>query len=185
MTVDRRARKREQTRQALLESALTLFANRGIYQPSLEEITARADLGKGTFYQYFPSREALIAALVGAGIDALLARLGPPPVGGGTAPGLLLDEHQAFFNERPEVLLLLHQARGWLKLPERRSAIQAEFARYIDGLAAHLGGESAHEDAVGLGGFIAGTLSFERILEIPSQSLRARTMRLCGLATRD
>jgi AcrR family transcriptional regulator len=75
MEEDRRTRKKDRTRQALLGGALALFAERGIYEPSIEEITARADVGKGTFYQYFDSREVLIAELVQNGFTLLLAEV--------------------------------------------------------------------------------------------------------------
>ena len=41
----RLARKKNKTRQALLDTALALFARKGIYSPSIEEITEGADLG--------------------------------------------------------------------------------------------------------------------------------------------
>lgn len=60
---DRRARRREQTRARLIDAARTLMAERGFNEVGIAEITAAADLGTGTFYNYFSSREQLQAAV--------------------------------------------------------------------------------------------------------------------------
>ena len=68
---DRRQRKKETTRKALLDAAIALMAERGLYATRIEDITERADLGKGAFYNYFLSKDALVAALAKAGLNAL------------------------------------------------------------------------------------------------------------------
>lgn len=62
-TDDRRTRRREQTRARLINAARELMAERGFTEVGIAEITAAADLGTGTFYNYFPSREQLLAAV--------------------------------------------------------------------------------------------------------------------------
>lgn len=52
----------ERNRQRILETAQRLFAERGL-DVSLDEIAHRADLGVGTVYRRFPTKEALIDAL--------------------------------------------------------------------------------------------------------------------------
>jgi AcrR family transcriptional regulator len=47
----------------LLEAAEALLVERGIESVSIADITAKAGLAKGTFYRYFESREAILAAL--------------------------------------------------------------------------------------------------------------------------
>ncbi len=49
-------RRREKTRRLLIEVALGLFYEKGIYRTKIEDITERADIGKGTFYQYFETK---------------------------------------------------------------------------------------------------------------------------------
>ncbi|HFD40660.1 MAG TPA: TetR/AcrR family transcriptional regulator [Anaerolineae bacterium] len=61
--LSRRERKKRETRQALLEAALALFREKGYDAATVEEITARADVAKGTFFNYFPSKEALLGEL--------------------------------------------------------------------------------------------------------------------------
>jgi len=59
-TLSRRERKKFETHQSLLDAALTLFREKGYEDTTVEEITERADVAKGTFFNYFPSKEALL-----------------------------------------------------------------------------------------------------------------------------
>jgi AcrR family transcriptional regulator len=63
-TMSRRERKKLETRQALLEVALDLFREKGFDGTTVEEITERADVAKGTFFNYFSSKEVLLRELV-------------------------------------------------------------------------------------------------------------------------
>jgi AcrR family transcriptional regulator len=49
---------------ALLESAAATFAEKGYAAATMTEIAARADAAIGSLYQFFPSKEALAAALL-------------------------------------------------------------------------------------------------------------------------
>jgi len=51
-------------RERLLESAKTLFSQRGYYATSVEDIVESAGFSKGTFYFYFKSKEELFKSLV-------------------------------------------------------------------------------------------------------------------------
>jgi AcrR family transcriptional regulator len=59
----RRERRRSETRERLFRAALELFAARGFSATKVEDITEAADVGKGTFFNYFPSKEHVLAAL--------------------------------------------------------------------------------------------------------------------------
>jgi len=58
--LSRRERKKQETREKIYHTALTLFRIQGFEKTSVDQITSRADVGKGTFYNYFPSKEAVI-----------------------------------------------------------------------------------------------------------------------------
>jgi len=173
MEPDRRTRKHDRTRRALLAAALALFSEKGIYEPSIEQITAKADVGKGTFYRYFPSREVLIADLVMDGFTLLLAeaeaQVATVPAGAEPLPAIV-EAHRAFFAARPEYLLLFHQARGWMKMARHHGEpLQQAFGAYVCRLGQLMGdppedGDGPPRRAIVLAGVIAGVLSFERIL---------------------
>jgi AcrR family transcriptional regulator len=57
----RRERHRTATRERLLRAALRLFAERGYLETTVEDITDAADVGKGTFFNYFPTKEHVLA----------------------------------------------------------------------------------------------------------------------------
>lgn len=57
----RRARRQAETRARILRAALDLFARQGFFSTTIEQITEAADVGKGTFFNYFPSKEHVLA----------------------------------------------------------------------------------------------------------------------------
>lgn len=57
----RRERRRTETRERLYRAALALFAERGYMATTVEDITESADVGKGTFFNYFPTKEHVLA----------------------------------------------------------------------------------------------------------------------------
>ena len=57
---DRRQRRSSQTRERLFRAALDLFAQRGFADTTVEDITNAADVGKGTFFNYFPSKDHIL-----------------------------------------------------------------------------------------------------------------------------
>ena len=62
---NRRERHRVQTRDRLYRAALELFAERGFLETTVEDITEAADVGKGTFFNYFPTKEHILAEFGG------------------------------------------------------------------------------------------------------------------------
>src|SRR5450432_1578402 len=59
---DRRQRHAVQIRERLFRAALDLFAQRGFADTTVEDITNSADVGKGTFFNYFPSKDHILLA---------------------------------------------------------------------------------------------------------------------------
>jgi AcrR family transcriptional regulator len=59
--MNRRERHRAETRERLFRAALRLFAERGYLETTVEDITEAADVGKGTFFNYFPTKEHVLA----------------------------------------------------------------------------------------------------------------------------
>jgi AcrR family transcriptional regulator len=59
---DRRSRRSAETRERLYLAAVRLFGEKGFAETTVEDITNAADLGKGTFFNYVPSKEHLLVA---------------------------------------------------------------------------------------------------------------------------
>ncbi|HVB55739.1 MAG TPA: TetR family transcriptional regulator [Candidatus Acidoferrales bacterium] len=71
--ISRRERHRAEIRERLFDAALQLFAERGYLETTVEDITNAADVGKGTFFNYFPTKEHVLATFGGERI-ATIAR---------------------------------------------------------------------------------------------------------------
>lgn len=71
----RHQRRREKTRARLIDAARTLVAERGVDAVGLSDITEAADLGAGTFYNYFHSRDEIVEAVAEESIESLGARM--------------------------------------------------------------------------------------------------------------
>jgi AcrR family transcriptional regulator len=59
---DRRQRRSAEIRERLFRAALALFAKKGFAETTVEDITEAADVGKGTFFNYFPSKDHILLA---------------------------------------------------------------------------------------------------------------------------
>jgi AcrR family transcriptional regulator len=58
--VGRRERKRLETRQALVDAAINLFAEQGFDRVTVTDIADRADVDASTFFRHFGSKEAVL-----------------------------------------------------------------------------------------------------------------------------
>lgn len=59
----RRERRAAETRLRLFRCALHLFSERGFSNVTVEDITEAADVGKGTFFNYFDSKEHVLGVM--------------------------------------------------------------------------------------------------------------------------
>src|SRR5215475_15409968 len=62
--LNRYQRRREKTRQELLTAAKAVLAKKGYHNAKIVDIAAAADIGVGTFYLYYPTKDALFLELV-------------------------------------------------------------------------------------------------------------------------
>ncbi len=77
-TPGRRERRKLATRDALLNAARSLLVSRSMDALSVDEIVERADLARGTFYNYVPDKDALereLASQSRARIEGEIARV--------------------------------------------------------------------------------------------------------------
>jgi len=106
MMVDRGARRRERTRASLLEGARRVIAAKGFDAATITEITGAADVGFGSFYNHFESKDELLKVLVthaveahGRAIDGLMAEESDPArlVAAGVMHTVAMAEHDPFW----------------------------------------------------------------------------------------
>jgi AcrR family transcriptional regulator len=64
MNVSRTERKKEETRQKIIREAMHLFIQQGVDATTMEKIAEQVDIAKGTLYNYFPVKEAIIDAYI-------------------------------------------------------------------------------------------------------------------------
>jgi AcrR family transcriptional regulator len=107
-----RARKRERTRDAIANAAISLFLERGFDQVPVADIAARAEVSKPTLFRYFPAKEDLVLHRIADhhGEAARVVRDRPPGVSPMTAlhrhfrAGLDRRDPVTGLNDHPEVL---------------------------------------------------------------------------------
>ncbi len=59
----------------VLDSAMSLFLERGYEATRMDDVAARAGISKGAVYRYFPSKQALLEGLVTRGLVPLSEKL--------------------------------------------------------------------------------------------------------------
>jgi len=133
--VGRAQRRASKTRERLLKAALALFSEKGVDATAVEEITERADVGKGTFYRHFSDKNDLVIALIEDAASKLLDRIRVREHEPANLEELLdhfLSAHSAFFADNSEEFALLFQVRVLLKLRGDVTAeLEQPYVRYL------------------------------------------------------
>ncbi len=70
-----RERKKQRTREQIVEAAIGLFAERGYQATTIADIATAADVARRTFFSYFPSKEAVVFYNVDRDLDGLASAL--------------------------------------------------------------------------------------------------------------
>jgi AcrR family transcriptional regulator len=64
INLTRTDRKKEETQNRIISTAVELFHRHGLEAVTMEQIAAEVDIAKGTLYNHFASKEAIIAAFM-------------------------------------------------------------------------------------------------------------------------
>jgi AcrR family transcriptional regulator len=167
----RQQRRSSRTRQKLLDAARAVFAEKGLDMTRIDEITERADLGKGTFYYHFETKEKLIRELIRTMLADLAATLEESCKDIDELRPLLdsmIRAHVEFFSQRWEDFVLFYQGRADLTLIEGYAGIEAPFLTYLESIESLLSGVIEHRlppaalrrIACAVAGFVSGYYSF-------------------------
>jgi AcrR family transcriptional regulator len=70
-----RERKKQRTREQIIDAAMGLFAERGYHATTIADIATAAEVSPRTFFSYFPSKEAVVFHNVDRDLDGLASAL--------------------------------------------------------------------------------------------------------------
>lgn len=82
--LSRRERKKRELRQRIFQAAFELFLEKGFEHTTVDDIARRADVGKGTVFNYFPRKTSFLAAVADDWVARLVEELGPVDTWTGT-----------------------------------------------------------------------------------------------------
>lgn len=124
---ERRLKEREGRIRTILEAALRVFAREGLRPATMEAIATEAQLGKGTIYYYFPSKEALLEELVASLAREYFRGLLEGAAGQETPVEIargIVERLIAHYRRKPELFHVIHMVLGEPE-PRPQKALQA------------------------------------------------------------
>lgn len=130
------------TRRALREALLALIQEKGYAAVTVEEITARANLGRATFYLHYKDKEDLLLEQFGELVNERARQLSEVPLAAwqpGATPPLLpllsIFEHAA---ENVELYQIVLRGEGHFRVADRlRSIIAVAISEVIQAITIH------------------------------------------------
>jgi AcrR family transcriptional regulator len=170
--MQKRARK---TRKKLKKAALDVFTEKSVDAATVEEITEKADVGKGTLYQHFEDKEEIVVTLVEDAVNHLIERIrsyDPTPETLEEMLEHLLNAHYGFSIDSREEFLLLFQGKLLLRLEsDTLDELEEPYLRYLgeieDQVSAYLSPQidplKIRRLACAVAGFVFGFFSFAMI----------------------
>ena len=117
-----RRRNRARTREALLNAATEVFAEKGFAAATLQEISAAAGFTRGAFHHHFASKEELFLAVIARHDEELLAAYEPIGIGGLPSPPHVDAQrwHEVHSTDQDDVALRLELRALALRDPALR-----------------------------------------------------------------
>ncbi|MCW0212963.1 MAG: TetR/AcrR family transcriptional regulator [Pseudonocardia sp.] len=139
-----RERKKQRTREAIAEAAITMFLEHGFDQVSCAAVAARAEVSKPTLFKHFPTKEDLVMHVLADHEDELARTVRERPAGESPLAALrrhLLDGLAARdaitgLNDAPQVLALYRMMEASPTLSVRLLAFAARRADALAGALA-------------------------------------------------
>lgn len=166
----RRQRRFDETRYKIINAAREVFSEKGLVA-TIDDITERADVARGSFYYHFKNKERLIADMVSEVLKKLTNRMNDECLGKegieATLEGIIRS-HINFFSNRWEDFVLYYQGRADLTLVDSYTGLEKPFLKYAKNIEALIDkciSEPISEIrlrrmANAIAGFIAGYYSF-------------------------
>lgn len=119
VTVGRRERKKEETKRKIFVAALELFHEKGFEHTTVDEITERADVAKGTFFNYFPHKQSVLAYLSEEWLERVEEQAAQPHLlAADRITGLFMAVASAYGENRTLAQLVVHAGTQQMFCPE-------------------------------------------------------------------
>ena len=162
------------TRKKLLDAAKSVMAEKGLAATTVEDITDRADVGRGSFYYHFDAKDEMIRQMLEKLLEELTSAMKE-----GCAPhseinavlDAMIGAHIKFFSSRWEDFVLYYQGRADIMLNESFEGIESSFMDYLNSIEELIGRvvsqpiskERLRRLACAIAGFISGYYSFASV----------------------
>lgn len=165
----------KRTKKKLKKAALDVFSEKSVDAATVEDITEKADVGKGTLYQHFTDKEEMVVTLVEEAVDHLIERVrsyDSTPESLEAMLEHLLNAHYGFSVDSREEFLLLFQGKLLLKFEsDTLDELEEPYLRYLgeieDQISAYLSPRidplKTRRLACAVAGFVFGFFSFAMI----------------------
>ena len=165
----------KRTRRKLKKAALDVFSEKSVDAATVEDITEKADLGKGTLYQHFEDKEEIIITLVEEAVEHLIEHIRSydrQPESLEDMLEYLLNAHYGFSTDSKEEFILLFQGKLLLKLQsDTLDELEEPYLRYLGEIEAQVSSYlsprieplKVRRLACAVAGFVFGFFSFAMI----------------------
>ncbi len=136
-TLSRRERVKLANRKAILSAAEGVFAQKGFYAATTDEIAERAEFSKGALYTYFRSKEEIFLSLMREKVGSLEKKIKESiKVTLNPIEGIenLIKAHLEFFEENKEFFQIMASERGRFEMGIKnrlRRELMRRFQSYL------------------------------------------------------
>ena len=162
------------TRKKLMGAAKEVLAEKGIAAMTVEEITDRADVGRGSFYYHFEAKDELICQMIEKLLTELIVAMREscePHNEINSVLDAMIGAHIKFFSKNWEDFVLFHQGSADLMLIENLEGIETPFEEYLNcieqliakAVSQPISKERLQRLACAIAGFISGYYSFASV----------------------
>jgi AcrR family transcriptional regulator len=135
--IGRREATKQANRAAILEAARAVFADLGFGAATVRDIVRRTDLAAGTFYNYFPDKEAVFRALLDESATEARLRAREARRAADSLEEFVADAYRAYFSflvSDPQLFQLVRRNAGTIHTVFTEPAIGVSVAELEEDL---------------------------------------------------
>jgi AcrR family transcriptional regulator len=144
LATGKRERTKAQNRRAILDAATEVFTEMGYGAASIRDVIRRTGLASGTFYNYFPDKEAVFRAVVRETGAAVRRRVRAARTSALSFPAFVESGYRAYFDaivEDPATFAFLRRNLGVLGATGLEDELPLGAAELAEDLAALVAGD--------------------------------------------